>query len=80
MLGIYDNDAFNDQLDSTGAVTTDVEALGSSWEVGHRFCRSRNLATPLVTYDMPTAFEACRKHLNHSSSYYAPCFERVGNA
>ncbi|XP_076440191.1 uncharacterized protein LOC143279842 [Babylonia areolata] len=77
LLGTYDNEPFNDLMDSQHRITGDVEAFTNSWEVGRRFCRSRNLADPEELDPEAEEVQACRKFLSHSSSYFSPCFGQL---
>lgn len=77
LLGTYDNEPFNDLTDSERALARDVEDFANSWEVSARLCRSRNLAEISRLDGTEPEVEACSKHLNDSSSYYAPCFGQV---
>ena len=77
LLGTYDNEPFNDLTDSQRQVTDDVEAFSNSWEVSRRYCRSRNLAENGPLDRGLQEVQVCERHLNDSSSYYAPCFGQV---
>nr|QXG07832.1 apolipoprot-like protein [Tritia obsoleta] len=77
LLGTYDNEPFNDLTDSNHQITEDVEAFTNSWEVGRRYCRSRNLADVEEMDEEDGVVTECRKFLTDSSSYFSPCFGQV---
>ncbi|KAL8574007.1 hypothetical protein ACOMHN_029454 [Nucella lapillus] len=77
LLGTYDNEPFNDLTDSSRQMSPDVEAFANSWEVGRRYCRSRNLANVGDLDPEAAEVQSCQNFLSHSSSYFSPCFDQV---
>ncbi|XP_021356772.1 uncharacterized protein LOC110452518 [Mizuhopecten yessoensis] len=77
LLGTYDNEHFDDMLESDGTITDDVDAFSQSWQVNKR-CRVPGNIIDQETFDeQSTGYSKCAALFKESSSPLRPCFKQV---
>jgi hypothetical protein len=77
LLGSYDNEQYDDMIDSTGQVTKDIDAMAQTWEVARRCRNSANIASNIKVEAGKKGYLKCSKLFINSDSKLRPCFKVV---
>lgn len=77
LLGSYDNEQYDDMIDSDGQVTSDINTMVRTWEVASRCRNPSNILSEVIVKEGKKGFKKCSNLFMDSDSSLRPCFRVV---